>query len=668
MKRQRPEITNLRTRIAGIQSSAIKRRTGLILAAGLLVVMTTVAYLPAMQAGYVWDDDVYVTENPLLVAPNGLWRIWFSQDSPSQYFPMVYTSFRFEYALWGLNPRGYHITNILLHAINVLLLWWVLRFLFIPGAWLAAAIFALHPVHVESVAWIAERKNLLVALFSFLSLLVWIRFADRSYQCRRAWPLYVISLLIYVQALLSKTTACTLPAALMLVLWLKRVPVDVKRWLQITPYVLLGLAMGILTVWWEEHHQGTNPMVLGLNPIESALLAGRALWFYIGKLIWPVNLTFSYPYWKFDVTNPLQYGWLLSCLIVAWGMWVWREKLGRGPIAAIMFFVAALLPMLGFLPLYTFFYTYVADHYQYVASVGPIALVAAVGHLTAARLGRWKNAIAKIIIAIVLVTLGTLTWHQCHIYKDAETLWCDTLRKNPDSWMAHTHLASIMLAQGKSEEAIRHYFQALRIRPFCAGIHHNLGNAMLVEGKLDEAVNHYRQALQFQPNYADTHNNLGTAFKSQGKLEDAITCYRQALQIKPDHAEAHSNLGDALLAQGKFGEAADHYRQALQIYPDSAGVLNNFAWFLATTEDTKLQNPTDAVKFAKRACELTDYKNPEILDTLAVAYADAGRFLQATETAEKAKNLAQAEGKKDLAREIQNRLQLYKTSQPYGGN
>ncbi len=362
------------------------------LLAGTIVIIAAclLAYMPAMRAGFVWDDDQYVTNNELLAAPDGLWHIWFTTDSPSQYFPLTYTSFRLDYDLWKLNPAGYHITNIILHTANALLVWLLLRRLTIPSAWLAAVIFALHPVHVESVAWISERKNVLMVFFALLSILAWVDFAERSRNLQPSRNFYILSMLLYVLALAAKSTACTVPATLLLVLWLKNIPLNWKRWLQIAPFLLVGLASGLLTVWWEMHHQGTKFARLDLSLIDRFLIAGRALWFYIAKLIWPVNLAFSYPKWKIDANDPLQYSWLVACFAAAFALWYWRKKVGRGTIAAIVFFAATLSPVIGFISLYTFVYTYVADHYQYFASIGPIALVAAAGAKIFSKLNEQK--------------------------------------------------------------------------------------------------------------------------------------------------------------------------------------------------------------------------------------------------------------------------------------
>ncbi|MGP8239195.1 MAG: hypothetical protein ACLQVW_27805 [Limisphaerales bacterium] len=292
-----------------------------------LVVVTLAAYRPAWNAGFIWDDDKYVTQNPLLTAPDGLRRIWFSLDSPSQYFPLTYSTFYAERAVWGLNPAGYHRVNLLLHVGNALLVWWLLARLAVPGAWLASALFALHPVQVESVAWITERKNLLMALFFLLTLLAWTKFIDE--RTKRPWRFYGLALVLYGLALCAKTTACTLPAALLLILWLKKMPADWRRWAQVAPFVVLGLGMGLVTIWWERNKMGTHGTDFAIGPLERILIASRALWFYAGKLFWPANLSFSYPRWTVSPHDPLAWLWLLATASLGVGIGWARKWAGR---------------------------------------------------------------------------------------------------------------------------------------------------------------------------------------------------------------------------------------------------------------------------------------------------------------------------------------------------
>ena len=538
----------------------------------ILVVVTLLAYQPAWNGGFIWDDDEYVVNNELLTAPDGLRRIWFSLDSPSQYFPLVYTSFRIEHALWGLNPVGYHWVNLLLHIVNALLVWRLLVRLTVPGAWLAGAIFALHPVQVESVAWITERKNVLMGFFFLLTLLAWIAFVDE--RTKRPWRFYVLALILYVLSLSAKTTACTLPAALLLILWLQKKPINAERILQIAPFFLLGLGMGLVAVWWERYHQGTSLALVPLGPIERILVASHAVWFYLGKLIWPSSLTFIYPRWTIVATRPLEYAWLLAgaglCAVIYFG----RRRLGRGVEVAAVFFVTTLSPVLGFIMLFTFCYTFVADHYQYLASIGPIALASAgVASLAATFKGSRKLILGTALC--VIGALAVLTWRQSAMYGDIETLWRTTLLRNPGCWMAYNNLGNTLSEANRIPEAMDLFKQALRINPNNDAAYYNLGTALALTGRMSEAIAQYEQALRIKPNFAKAHNNLGNALLLTGRTSEAIDQYEQALRIRPNFAEAHGNLGAALGQMGRISEAIEQVKAALRINPNYIDARNN---------------------------------------------------------------------------------------------
>ncbi len=488
----------------------------------LLVVSIVLVYRGAWHGGFVWDDDYYVTANPLLTAPDGLKRIWFSLDAPSQYFPLTYTVFRFARHWWGLNPSGYHWLNIILHAANALLVWRLLDRLKVPGALLAAAIFALHPVQVESVAWITELKNVLMGFFFLLTLLAWVAFVNG--RTKHPWRLYGLALLLYLLALSAKTTACTLPAALLLILWLQDQRITRERLLQIVPFLLLGLGMGLVSVWWERYHQGTRGALFSLDPVERLLVASRAVWFYLGKLLWPADLTFIYPQWQIDATNPFAYFWLLAGLALGVAVYFGRRLAGRSIEVAGLFFVATLGPILGFLMLYTFRYTYVADHYQYIACIGPIALVSAGIYRLCDSFPRARNLIALLSVALVVV-LGALTARQAATYRDIETLWRSTIAKNPACWMAYNNLGIVLAQRGEVEEAIRHYRKSLELHADYAQAHYNMGSALLQNGKVDEAIEECRLALTLQPNDPDAHVVLGNALLAKGRFDQAIAEY-----------------------------------------------------------------------------------------------------------------------------------------------
>jgi len=594
----------------------------------LLVIATILAYQPAWHAGFIWDDDRYVSQNRLLIEPDGLKKIWFSTESPSQYCPMVYTSFRIERELWGLSAEGCHWVNILLHAANAVLVALVLRKLAAPGAWLAAAAFALHPVNVESVAWISERKNVLCLLFYLLALLAWINFLRD--QPTRSWRAYALALVFFVLALLSKTTACTFPAAMLLVLWLKKMPISRARLGQIVPFVLLGFGMGLLTMWWERYNQGTSGKLFSLGWLERILIASRAIFFYLGKLVWPVNLTFSYPRWPINPADPMAYIWLVALAGLAAAIFKARRFAGRSIETAAVFYVATLSPLLGFIMLYTFRYSYVADHYQYIASIGPLALAGAglswgFGHLQKAR------AFAPALSALLLLTLGILTWRQCQMYASAETLWRATIARNPNSYLAHNNLGTLLLRQGRS----------------------------------DEAMAQFQKVVALAPDYEVGHYDLGHALFRQGRIDDAIAEFRRAVELDPAYAKAHNNLANLLLRQGQPREALVHYESALRLRPKSPDFANNVAWLLATSPDAGIRDGPMAIALALQAESVSQAQEPVFIATLAAAYAEAGQFSEAVATAQRAFELASAQRNPTLAGVLNDQMALYQAGKPF---
>ena len=530
-------------------------------AAATLAALTVSAYWPAWHGGFIWDDDRYVTHNYLLIAPDGLRRIWFSLDAPSQYFPLAYTVLRIERSLSDLNPVGYHWVNILLHLGNALLVWCILARLKVPGAWLAAAIFALHPVQVESVAWISELKNVLMGFFFLLTLLTWIEYVDATHKHRRI--LYVAALVFYLLAFSAKATACTLPAALLLVLWMKQKPIGRRALLEIIPFVVLALGVGLVAVWWEKYHQGTR-MLVSLGSVDRLLIASRAVWFYLGKIFWPARLTFIYPQWRIDPTNPIAYSWAIAVAVAVVLIFYGRRFFGRSVEVAALFFVMTLGPLLGFVMLYTFRYTFVADHYQYLASIGPIALASA-GLVALSRSSKTLQRLVGGTSFAILIGLGLLTWRQSATYRDAETLWRTTIATNPDCWMAYNNLGVIQFEKGNVEDAIEKYQQSLGLHPDYPEAHYNLGSALLQNGYADEAIQQCEEALKIQPNEPDAHVVLGNAFMAKQDVDRAIAHYEQALHVRPDDSNAHYNLGTALKQKGDAERAAQEYEKALEL-------------------------------------------------------------------------------------------------------
>src|SRR5438445_523815 len=638
-------------------------RRGVFIFVLVLAAVTIFAYRPAWNGGLLWDDDVYITNNELLTAPDGLRRIWFSLDSPSQYFPLVYSTFRIEHALWGLNPTGYHWVNLLLHVANALLVWRLLARLRVPGAWLAGAIFALHPVQVESVAWITERKNVLMAFFFLLTLLAWIAFVDE--WTKRPWRFYALALVLYVLALSAKTTACTLPAALLLILWLQKKPISWQRILQVIPFFFLGLGMGLVTVWWERYHQGTSRTLFAfLSPIERFLIASRAVWFYLSKLIWPSNLTFIYPKWNISPAHPLDYVWLLAGIALCAVIYFARRYVGRSVEVAAAFFVATLSPVLGFIMLYTFRYTFVADHYQYLACIGPIALVSA-GLVTVSNSLEYGPRFLSVLGIVIFSALGLLTWRQSASYRDSETLWRTTIDKDPGCWMAETNLGSELLKGGDIDGAIAHLEKSLRLKFDVLEAHNALTWALFRKGDADAAIAEAHVALNFDPTNADTHTVLGMALMTKGRLDEAIAQLSKAIELLPNHSRAHYHLAVALAEKGETVDAIAHYEKAIKAQPDLFEALTNLAWIFSSSSDANIRNGPKAVELAEEATRLTGDTSPVVLRTLAAAYATNKSFDKALETSRRALQSAQQQRNSELAETIRHEMSLYKVGLPY---
>jgi tetratricopeptide (TPR) repeat protein len=551
--------------------------------AGLLVAMTLAAYAPVVHNGFIWDDDAYVTENVALRSLTGLGRIWLDFGATPQYYPMVHTTFWVEYQLWQLDPSGYHVVNVALHILVVLLLWRVLALLAIPGAWFAAALFAVHPVHVESVAWITERKNVLSGAFYLASLFAYLRstgFGEQPPGEARAFRLYALALIAFVAALLSKTVAGSLPAVILLIQWLKCGRIESQSLRSLAPFFALAVGFGLLTVRLETQHVGAAGSSWDLSFVDRVLIAGRALWFYAGKLVWPSQLTFNYPRWQIDAASASAYLYPIAAIAVVMVCFSTRLRIGRGPVVAVLVFAGSLFPALGFFDVYPMRYSFVADHFQYLASIGLITLFASGAARFAAHSFPSRPALKALAAAFPLVLLIGGTWRQTHVYRDPETLWLDTLEKNPRSWLAIDHLGAILDERGQQGEAIARYREAIRVEPEHPEAHANLGDALRRQGALDESVAALRRALELEPNYALAHNNMGLTRHQRGEYAEAIREFERALEINPGSAAAHTNLGVTLAATGRRADALRHHRQALAIEPDLAAAHTNLALLL----------------------------------------------------------------------------------------
>jgi len=503
---------------------------------------TLAAYFPALNGSLLWDDSHHITR-PGLASFHGLWRIWSDVGATWQYYPLLHSAFWLEHRMWGEAVVGYHLTNIALHALSACLVVMIVRRLSLPGAWLAGFVFALHPLNVEAVAWISEQKSTLSGVFCLASLLAYLHFD----QDRRKSQ-YLLATLLFVLALLSKTVTATLPAVLLVVLWWQRGRLGWKRdVLPLSPWFALGISAGLFTAWIEKTMIGAEGSNFLLTPAQRFLIAGRALCFYAGKLFWPANLTFSYPHWNIDPA--IWWQWLFPAGVLALGIGLaLLAPRYRGPLAGFFIFSGTLFPVLGFLNVYPFRFSYVADHFQYLAGLGIIVPVSSVFARTTERTSSGKT-VTIACSAILILILGVLTWRQSHTYRDSETLYRETMARNPASWMAHNNLG-IVLEQipGRRPEAIAEFQAALRIRPDYAEAHYNLGTQLAqIPGRQPEAIAEFQTALRLRPNYAEAHNNLGVVLaQTPGRQQEAIAEFQAALRLRPDYAEAQYNLRLAL--------------------------------------------------------------------------------------------------------------------------
>ena len=534
-----------------------------VLAAILLA--TVVIYSPAMDGGKIWDDEVNLTR-PELRSLDGLRRIWFEPAATakdSQYYPLVHTAFWVEHKLWGDALLGYHLINIAWHFLAVLLVYLILKELHIPGALLAASIFAMHPVMVESVAWMTEQKNTLSTVFYLGAMFVYFR-----YQESRDRYKYLIAIALFACALLSKTATVTLPFAILVILWWQRGTLHWRRdVVPLVPFFALGLAAGIMTIWVETKLVGAEGIDFELTFVQRFLLAGRDIWFYLGKLVWPVNLMFIYPRWTIDPSVWWQWLYPIAAIATTAVLWAIRKQT-RAPLASWLLFVGTLFPVLGFFNVYIFRFSFVVDHFQYLASLGIIALAAAgIARAISASASVLRYTIVTLCI-LALTTCSVISLQQSRMYADATTLFQTTLKRNPDCWMARNNLGADLLAKGDYMAAIEQFELSLRIKPNQAKAHNNLGGALNAAGRSPEAIAQFEAALAIRPDYYEAHYNLGTTLLKAGQLPQAIEKIRAALALKPDDPKMLNTLGVALVQAGQDTEAIEHLRHALEIAPD----------------------------------------------------------------------------------------------------
>jgi tetratricopeptide (TPR) repeat protein len=548
----------------------------------LLLLATGIAYRPSLSGEFLWDDRVNVVENPAMQQGlRGLLRIWTEPPAGHQYYPVTSTSFWLDYQCRGPHPEVFRIVNLLLHTANAFLLWMLLARLGLAGAGVAAAAFALHPVNVESVAWIAERKNLLALLFLLLALLAYERSdpldgSPAPVGSRRRGH-YLAAGLAFVLGLLSKVAAAVFPlVALTLIAW-KRRRLTRRDVIRIAPFVLGGVLAAAGSLWMESaparladaswSRVTPDGVVAGWHPtlVERFLIATRALCFYAGRIVWPHPLAMVYPRWIVDATSVSAWGYPAAVVGLWVAAWALARRWGGGVLAGVLMYVLVLFPALGFFNIvYLMEYSFVADHYQYLAAPALLALLAA---------GLWRvprvwGISARVGLAgLWLTALAVKTWSQAHVYQSAERQWQNNLAVNPADYRAHNDLGVIAWERGEVARALEHFEAALAIHPAFADPARNLGFAWLSLGDVEQARAAYREAVRRNPNDARSQHQLGVLLAREGRRPEAIPHLREAIRLDPGNADAHANLGEALREEGRAAEAIYHFGAALQIDP-----------------------------------------------------------------------------------------------------
>lgn len=548
----------------------------------LLLAATLIVYLPCLDGEFLWDDAGHVTARALQ-SWSGLARIWIEPGATQQYYPLLHSAFWLEHRLWGDATLGYHLVNLLWHATSATLLITLLRRLAVPGASFAGFIFALHPVAVESVAWIAEQKNTLSTVFYLAAALSWLTFEQQRSRLR-----YAVATAFFAAGLLTKSVTATLPVSLLILAWWRHGRLSWRGDVApLLPWVVLGATAGVGTTWLESRQIGARGDDFALAFADRTLLAGRAPWFYLAKLLWPADLAFFYPRWRLDPSALWQWLFVIAttAAVAAASWWSRRD---RAPLAVALLFGTALAPVLGFVNVYPFIFSYVADHFQYLASLPVIAGFAAVTTQAFARLNRssWK---ARVAASALLLILGPLTWFQSRHYRDDVALFEATIANNPSSWAAQL----------------------------------NLGVALADAGRLEPSTRHLRRALDMKPDHPETLQTLANVLNQLGRPGEALPLVEQALRQKPRFAEAANTRGAILMALGRQSEGISDFERAIALDPFASGPRINLAWSL--TQAGRIEEAL--VRFAEIPTQ--DSPSSDFEYKWGLTLAAAGRYADA---------------------------------------
>ena len=641
-------------------------------AALLLVFLALAAYSPVLPGNFIMDDQRLVeSDNPLVTGEFTPRTIWFQTD-----FTLSTLGFWLERLAWGGSPGGYHAVNILLHGMSAVLLWQVLRRLKIPGAWLAGALFALHPVAVNSVARIAELKNTLSLPFFLLSFWAYLQYEAaalyRNPQARppRPWTglcWYQLAFVAFILALLAKTSTVVLPALLLAVALWQRRRLTRQDCAHTLPFFALAITFGLMSIWFQKHQALVDAGEV-LAPVGFATrlaIAGKVYWFYLAKALLPVNLNLVYPTWKTDAGTLAAWLPLLSAGAVAGVCWRFCRSWGRHGLLMLTGFGMALFPSLGLFDAQFLTRWQVSDHLQYLPLIFPISAVAAV-------VAAWSGKkLFPGAAAVLLAAAFLLTMERANVFATEEALMRDTLAKNPAAADAHNDLGTILARRQDFSAAVNEFNAAFADNSQDANIRLNLGQAMAMQGRLDLAADHYQAALRLRPGDSLTHLNYALVLTQQGKIRPAILNLQASIIFQKRGLPATSTriqLASLYYQTGHYRRAAAQLRLALQTDTNSVDALNNLAWILATCPNHRLRNGPEAVERAERACQLTGFQSATPISTLAAAYAEAGRYPAAIAATQQAMQLQNSTGNRQQSAINQQLLAFYQAGRPFHEN
>jgi tetratricopeptide (TPR) repeat protein len=652
----------------------------------LLVLLVGAAFSPCLENDFVWDDVENFVDNPFYRGLGWSQIRWaWTNFRLGVYYPLAWMVLEVQYVLFGLRLWGYHLSGLILYAINTVVLFLVTAELMVHcrvgpdrdcrkalalSTGLAVALYAVHPLRAEVVAWTSCEPYLLCALFFELAVLAYLRAFREGPSPHWGW--LIGSFLCFIASLLSKAVAVSLPAVLLIldVYPLRRLGGGQGRW----------FGPSVRRVWWEKiafgamsvlftgiafaarvpHRRLVTEQAWGLSQRISQACFG--VWFYLIKTVLPLHLTAYYPISvKVGALEPTFLLSIVATVCASVAAFLLRKR-WPGLLAVWLSYLVILAPTSGLVPIGD---QIAADRYSYVSLMGAVALLAA-GLFRTWQALRYRRAAAVVVTTAclaVLVGLIVLARIQCRTWRTAESLWANVLRYDEyRGWVAHNNLGVALNQQGRLDEAVAQLTEALRLKPDDAFGHNNLGFILFKQGRFDQAMAEYAEALRIDPSYANAHSNLASALVVKGRRDLALAHYTEALRLNPDHRDAHVGLGMILNDQGRRDLALAHYAEALRLNPDTAIAHNNCAMIWATAPEAKYRDGRRAVASATRACELTEWKEPVFLDTLAAASAEAGDFEAAVKWQTRAIDLVADEKRKD---DFRGRLKLYEARQPY---